>query len=285
MLRVAVLCSRRAPGLVPFLEHDRWRGSRYEVVCCLTSSEAFDEDADVERRGVPCIPHLIRPFCRERGVGLSDLEVRAEYDAVTLGLLAPFRPDLIVLDGYLLLLTEVFLEAYANRTVNIHHGDLSLRSGGGAPKYPGLRAVRDALLAGEIETRASAHIVTPQLDDGPVILRSWSFPVSPVVQWARQHEATDILKACAWAHQEWMLRSAWQPMLTSTIELAAHTLAGDRGHLDLRRAGEWQLTEGGTLLPGAGTVTSGFEIDDYRSDDVGDLRTAWTGWSFRELAS
>ena len=48
-LKVAVLCSHRAPGLVHLLNHDPRRGSEYEVVCCVTSSDTFAEEVRVER--------------------------------------------------------------------------------------------------------------------------------------------------------------------------------------------------------------------------------------------
>lgn len=70
-LNVAVLCSRRAPGLVQLLNRDARRGIDYEIVCCITSSDTFSEEVRVERRGVPCLPHSIRtsaateaPSCR-----------------------------------------------------------------------------------------------------------------------------------------------------------------------------------------------------------------------------
>jgi hypothetical protein len=119
----------------------------------------------------------------------------------------------------------------------------------GGPRYPGLRAVRDALAAGEPETRASAHVVTTWLDDGPVLLRSWSFPVPPLVAWARQHGAADVLRAYTWAHQEWMLRDAWGPMLARSIELAGLALEEPEAPLNLAAVGRWALAPDGTLTP------------------------------------
>jgi folate-dependent phosphoribosylglycinamide formyltransferase PurN len=242
------MCSQRAPGLVALLDRDPRRGRDYEIVCCITSSELFEDDFELELRGIPCVTHSIRAFCRHRGAALGDLGVRVSYDAATLELLSAFGPDVIVLDGYLLLLTAPLLQAYPNRIINIHHADLHLRAADGAPRYPGLRAVRDAIAAGEGETRACAHLVTPVLDDGPVLLRSWAFPVPPGAAWARRQGQQDVLKAYAWAHQEWMLRSAWEPIMARVIELAGRA-PHVNGRIDLRTAGEWEATEGGTLLP------------------------------------
>src|SRR5204863_7626958 len=115
--------------------------------------------------------HPVADFCARRGVKRTDRRVRAEYDLATVSRLRPHAPDLVLLDGYLLLLTAPMLEEYDRRVINVHHGDLTLRNRDGTARYPGLRAVRDAILAGEAETRASAHLVSAVLDDGPVLDR------------------------------------------------------------------------------------------------------------------
>jgi len=248
-LRVAVLCSGRAPGLLHLLNFDPRRGTEYEIVCCVTSEETFGEEVRVERRGVPCMPHPIATFCSERGARRSDLDARAEYDRGTAKILEEYHPDVVVCAGYLLLLTRPMLDQYEGRILNVHHADLLLRSNDGAVRYPGLRAVRDAFLGGEAETRASTHIVTERLDDGPVLLRSWGFPVPPVVAWARAHDAGDVIRASAWAHTEWMLREAWGPMLAGSIELASWAFAGEKAPLDPVRIAGWTLAPDHSFAP------------------------------------
>lgn len=248
-LRVAVLCSGRAPGLMHLLNRDPRRGSAYDVVCCVSSEETFTEQVKVERRGIPCVPHLVADFCASRGVKRTDRRVRAEYDMATIGILRGYSPDLVLLDGYLLLLTAPMLDEYGGRIINLHHSDLTLRHRDGSVRYPGLRAVRDAILAGETETRASAHLVTAALDDGPVLLRSWAFPVPPIAAWAREHDAADVLKPTIWAHQEWMLRDAWGPMMAAALELAEIGMEHPGTPIDPARAGRWALAPDGTFSP------------------------------------
>lgn len=248
-LKVAVLCSGRAPGLLHVLHRDPARGSEYDIVCCITSHDTFAEQVRVERRGIPCVPHPLRTFAALRGTRTTDLVAREEYDRQTVDLLAPFSPDVVLLDGYLLLLMRPILSRFAGRVINIHHSDLQQRRDDGGVRYPGLRAVRDALLAGEPETRATAHIVTERLDDGPVLLRSWAFEAPPVARWALEHDAADVLKAAAWAHQEWMLRDAWGPMIACTLELARAAYDGEKRPLNLARIGRWALASDGTLTP------------------------------------
>ena len=79
----------------------------------------------------------------------------------------------------------------------------------------------DAIFAGERETRATAHFVTASVDDGPPILRSRAFPVSPLVEAARLRGDVRMLKAYAFAHQEWMLHEGWGPLVKSVVRLAA----------------------------------------------------------------
>jgi phosphoribosylglycinamide formyltransferase-1 len=222
-LRVAVLCSHRAPGLVHVLDDAR-RGSLYDIVACISSEHDFGEREAVVARGVPTFVHDIRDFYRSWGAPLRDLELRKDYDASILQRLALYDADVVMLCSYLYIVTATLLEAYPNRVVNIHHSDVGNGNGNGNRKgtnYPGLHAVRDAIIAGEPETRATAHLVTRDLDAGPPIARSWSFPVHPMVADLRRWQATKIMKAYAFAHQEWMIESAWAPLMFASIELFA----------------------------------------------------------------
>ena len=215
-LRVALLCSRRAPGLCFLLREDPHRGRLYDLVCCLSSEEESEAREETLRAGLPFISHSIARFSGRRGTKRTDLAARVDYDRETLALLAPFEPDLLVLSSYLLIVTAPLLNAFPGRIVNVHHADLTRR-----PRYVGLRAVRDAIFAGETETRATAHLVTERLDEGPILCLSEAFPVSPLARDAIEWGATDILKAYAYAHQEWMIRSAWGPLMSAAIARAA----------------------------------------------------------------
>lgn len=220
MLRAALLCSRRAPGLSFLLNEDRNRGRLYDLVCCLSSEEESEAMRETVRAGLPFISHSIARFSARNGTKRTDLEARVVYDRETLELLTPFEPDLLVLSSYLLILTKPIWSAFPDRIVNVHHADLTKRR-----PYVGLRAVRDAIFAGETETRATAHLVTERLDQGPILALSKPFPVSPLVRDALEWRATDVLKAYAYAHQEWMIRSAWGPLLSEAIaEMAVREL-------------------------------------------------------------
>ena len=217
-LRVAVLFSRRCPGARDLLAGGTL-GAPWEVVAALSSDEELADRKLFGAAGVPLVSYPIRAYYRRRGRPLSDLSVRADYDHEVARLLGPFRPDLLLFSSYLYVATPALLDRYDGRVINVHGSDLYRRGPDGRPKYLGLRAVRDAILAGEPETRATAHWVTEDVDLGPPILRSSPFPVSPLVPAALARCDLVSVKAYAFAHQEWMLSEAWGPLWREVLGL------------------------------------------------------------------
>ena len=86
---------------------------------------------------------------------------RAEFDAVLQETIDRFEPDLVVLAGFMRILTPPFVAHYAGRMLNIHPSLL--------PDFPGLATHRRALEAGVAKHGATVHVVTAELDHGPVL--------------------------------------------------------------------------------------------------------------------
>lgn len=227
------------------------RGTAYDIVCCVTSARPFFEEVRFERRGVPTLAHSIDEFYAARHASVyRDMHVRAEYDAHTLALLEPYSPDVLLLDGYLFMITAPLLSAFASRVINLHFADLTLRSADGAALFPGIRAVRDALAAGCAETRTTVHLVGAKPEDGPPIVLSWPFPVSPMVRELSALNAADVFKAYVYAHQQWMMRTASGPLLAAALHLIAAGGVDMDGLARSRSAhAPWRLRRDGTLLP------------------------------------
>jgi phosphoribosylglycinamide formyltransferase-1 len=93
-----------------------------------------------------------------------DFADRASYDQALVQLLAEYGPKLVVLAGFMRILTAHFIGAFAGRILNVHPSLL--------PKYRGLRTHRRVLEAGEALHGASIHFVTEELDGGPVALQA-----------------------------------------------------------------------------------------------------------------
>ncbi|RLV58089.1 phosphoribosylglycinamide formyltransferase [Parashewanella curva] len=91
-------------------------------------------------------------------------EERNEYDARLKVAIDRYQPDLIVLAGFMRILTPELVNAYLGKMVNIHPSLL--------PKYPGLDTHQRAIDAGDNEHGASVHFVIPELDAGPIALQA-----------------------------------------------------------------------------------------------------------------
>lgn len=89
---------------------------------------------------------------------------RDEYDRALKALIDSYQPDLVILAGFMRILSHEFVQHYLNKMMNIHPSLL--------PKYKGLNTHQRAIDAGEKEHGCSVHFVTPELDDGPVILQA-----------------------------------------------------------------------------------------------------------------
>ncbi|EPL6453107.1 MULTISPECIES: phosphoribosylglycinamide formyltransferase [Providencia] len=95
---------------------------------------------------------------------------RQAYDAALLALIEQYQPDLVVLAGFMRILSPEFVTHFTGKLLNIHPSLL--------PKYPGLHTHRKALENGDQEHGTSVHFVTEELDGGPVILQA-KVPVFP----------------------------------------------------------------------------------------------------------
>ncbi len=95
---------------------------------------------------------------------------RAEFDAALAAAIDAHQPDIVVLAGFMRVLTADFVNQYRDRLINIHPSLL--------PAFPGLHTHRQALAAGVRVHGCTVHFVTPQLDHGPIIIQA-AVPVLP----------------------------------------------------------------------------------------------------------
>lgn len=94
----------------------------------------------------------------------ANYATREDYDRALSSLIDGENPKLVVLAGFMRILSEGFVNHYKDRMINIHPSLL--------PKYRGLHTHARVLEAGDKEHGATVHFVTPELDDGPLILQA-----------------------------------------------------------------------------------------------------------------
>jgi phosphoribosylglycinamide formyltransferase-1 len=114
-------------------------------------------------------------FAASRGIPTAvvankEFATREAFDAALQETIDRFAPDLVVLAGFMRILTAPFVEHYAGRMLNIHPSLL--------PLFPGLHTHEAVLAAGHAEHGASVHFVTAELDHGPVVAQA-RIPVLP----------------------------------------------------------------------------------------------------------
>ena len=88
---------------------------------------------------------------------------REAFDAALAGVIEADRPDLVLLAGFMRIFSAGFIERFTRRIVNIHPSLL--------PAFPGLHTHRQALAAGVKMHGATVHVVTPALDNGPIVIQ------------------------------------------------------------------------------------------------------------------
>ena len=94
----------------------------------------------------------------------KDYPSRDAFDAALMETIDRYAPDLVVLAGFMRILTPAFVEHYTGRLLNIHPSLL--------PLYPGLHTHQQALDAGDLRHGATVHFVTAELDHGPVVAKA-----------------------------------------------------------------------------------------------------------------
>jgi phosphoribosylglycinamide formyltransferase-1 len=143
------------------------RGSNLQAIIDAIAAGALDarigvvisnrfEAAGLERAQRAGIDTLVVPH---RGYSS-----REEYDGVLVRELRNRGVDLVCLAGFMRLLSAAFIEAFPDAVLNIHPSLL--------PAFPGVDAQRQALEHGVKITGATVHLVTPELDAGPIVLQS-----------------------------------------------------------------------------------------------------------------
>ncbi len=108
-------------------------------------------------------------IARRHGVATSVVDHRthadrAAFDAALAAAIDTFKPDLVVLAGFMRILTDDFVNRYRGRLINIHPSLL--------PSFTGLDTHRRALEAGVKVHGCTVHFVTPELDHGPIVIQA-----------------------------------------------------------------------------------------------------------------
>ena len=150
-LRVVVLVSGSGSNLQSIIDTVHAPGGEIEVVLVVSS-----------RPGVLALERAERAGIATTVVELAGRD-RAERDAELAEVVAAASPDLVVLAGWMSILSGVFLDRFPDRVINLHPSML--------PAFPGLHAIPQALAWGVRYTGVTVHFAEEVVDGGPPILQ------------------------------------------------------------------------------------------------------------------
>lgn len=151
-IRVGVLISGRGSNMIALAEYKRREERSYDIVLVASNVP--------EARGLVAARRLGIPTWTQSHKGME----RAAFDRLLDTELRRHDVELIALAGYMRLLSPEFIRSWEGRILNIHPSLL--------PLYKGLDTHARALAGGETWAGCSVHVVTDELDDGPVIAQA-----------------------------------------------------------------------------------------------------------------
>lgn len=158
-LRIGVLASGGGTNLQAIIDRCREGSISAEIVLVLTNKPGAGAIERAQKAGIPtaCIDH--REFAQ-----------RQDFDEAMVGALREAGVELVVLAGFMRIITQVFLDAFPERIINIHPALL--------PAFPGLHVQQQALDYGARFSGCTVHFVDSGVDTGPIIIQA-IVPVLP----------------------------------------------------------------------------------------------------------
>lgn len=152
-IRLVVLISGNGSNLQAIIDNIANKNLPAQIVAVISNkADAYGLER-AKKAGIP--QHVLSH---------KDFTDRQQYDLALKNLIDTYQPNLIILAGFMRILSNEFVEHYLHKMMNIHPSLL--------PKHKGLNTHQRAIDAGDEEHGCSVHFVTPELDDGPVILQA-----------------------------------------------------------------------------------------------------------------
>jgi phosphoribosylglycinamide formyltransferase-1 len=159
MKRIVILISGRGSNMQAIVHAAREEKWPAQIAAVISNRPEAPGLAFAQGQGIPTeiVPH-------------DAYANREAFDQALQHAIDAHAPDLLVLAGFMRILTPAFIEHYAGRMLNIHPSLL--------PLFPGLHTHRQVLAAGMAVHGATVHFVTNELDSGPAVVRA-EVPVLP----------------------------------------------------------------------------------------------------------
>ena len=176
--KIVVLVTKEHHCLSDILTRNHFKTLGAEVQCVVGNHP--DMRSITERFDIPF--HLVS----------HENKSKEGFEAELMGQIAPYKPDYIILAKFMRVLSPEFIEFFRLKIINIHHSFL--------PAFTGANPYRQALKRGVKIIGATAHFVTNDLDEGPIITQktisvNHSYTLSDLIRAGRENETAALAKA------------------------------------------------------------------------------------------
>lgn len=198
-MMVACLMSGSGTNVRKIIEK-QLSGAPFRVVAIFTDNKESNAGKIAAEYKIPFMCSDIRDYCRKKGVERKDMNARRAYDSETRRFLEKHNADVAALCGYMSIITGEIVDNFV--TVNIHPADLRKKGKNEKRLYAGmlgLASVKAAILNNDEELRSTAHLVTLQVDEGPILMVSG--PVKVKIS-SEERRNPELLNAAAERNME-----------------------------------------------------------------------------------
>ena len=140
-MRIGVMCSGNGTNFENIVR----TCNKDEVVVMIHNKKKCGAARRADKFGIPCT------------------HIKSEHEQLIIDVMKAWKVDLIVLAGWMRIISSKLIDAFPNKIINVHPSLL--------PKYKGLHAVEQAMESGDKVTGCTVHYVTEELDSGTIILQ------------------------------------------------------------------------------------------------------------------
>lgn len=151
--QLVILISGSGSNLQAFIDQCASGQLNAEIACVISNKASAFGLERARKAGIPV-----------RVIDHTGYASRESFDAALADCIQAFNPDLVILAGFMRILTDGFVEKFQGKLLNIHPSLL--------PKYPGLHTHQRAIDGGDSHAGATVHFVTPELDGGSAAIQA-----------------------------------------------------------------------------------------------------------------
>ncbi len=193
-MKVACFISGNGTNATKIIEYqNQFPKCNYEVVLIFSDNENSNANEIGNVFKIPIIICDIKNFYLQKKLNKNDLSKRNLFDENTINLISSFHIDIIVLCGYMSIVSKILIKKYL--IINVHPADLRIEENG-KRKFVGANAIQKSIQSGEKFLHSTTHIVNHIVDGGKILIVSEAIKVEKNLS-IKEHQEK-LKQTCDW---------------------------------------------------------------------------------------